>query len=277
MSIRQRLLLWLLLAVSIAIVLAGVSIYHRARVEANQLFDYHLKQIALTLQDHMPDESGAMGTLEEEIDYDFVIQVWAGDGVKLYFSHPHKALPPKTAPGYHSVKTDEGEWRVFSMSQNAVLYQVAQPTDIRAQLATKMAFSTMMPALLLLAALGILIWLIVGRGLLPLEKLAAAVRANDVNTLKPVSPTNLPTELKPLAAALNDLMQRLRRRCRPRATHAAHGIATPGAAGGARNNQRRTGQCLFAIEGRIEACNASCAADADPGASRGHSNRSRRR
>ena len=132
MSIRQRLLLWLLSAVCIAIAVAGVSVYHRARVEANQLFDYQLKQIALTLQDHVFGESNVMGSLEEEIDYDFVIQVWTEAGVKRYFSHPHKALPPRTYPGYETVKTDEGQWRVFSMAAGGLFIQTAQPAEIHA-------------------------------------------------------------------------------------------------------------------------------------------------
>ncbi len=230
MSIRQRLLLWLLLAVLVAIAIAGLSIYYRARLEANQLFDYHLKQIALTLQDHVPDEPDLMGTLEEEIDYDFVIQVWSDSGEKHYLSHPHKALPPRTDPGYQNVRTDEGEWRVFSMKLNDLLVQVSQPSDIRTQLATQLALSTMMPALLLLLALGILIWYIVGRGLHPLEQLAAAVRASDANTLQPIPPTNLPSELKPLATALNDLLRRLdlaMQTQRDFVADAAHELRTP--------------------------------------------------
>ncbi len=230
MSIRQRLLLWLLSAMSIAIVVAGVSVYHRARVEANQLFDYQLKQIALTVQDHISSASNVMGSLEEEIDYDFVIQVWTEIGVKRYFSHPHKALPPRTDPGYQTVKTDEGEWRVFSMAVSGLLIQTAQPTDIRAHLATALALRTMMPALWLLAALALLIWFIVGRGLRPLEQLAMAVRERNPDVLHPVPEANLPGELKPLVKALNDLLQRLDRAMKTQrdfVADAAHEMRTP--------------------------------------------------
>lgn len=230
MSIRQRLLVWLLSTTIIAIAIAGMTIYQRARAEANQLFDYHLKQIAFTLQDHAPDESDTMGTLEEEIDYDFVIQVWSPGGEKHYLSHPHKALPPRTTPGYKTIRTDEGEWRVFGMQQNDLLVQVSQPTDIRTQLATKLALSTLLPALFLPLALGVLIWFIVGRGLRPLEQIADAVRASDVNTLKPLSLTNLPSEIKPLATALNDLLERLERAMQTQrefVADAAHELRTP--------------------------------------------------
>ncbi|MEO5862791.1 MAG: ATP-binding protein [Burkholderiales bacterium] len=230
MSIRQRLLLWLLSAVSLAIAVAGVSVYHRARVEANQLFDYQLKQIALTVQDQVSDESNVMGSLEEEIDYDFVIQVWTEAGVKRYFSHPHKALPPRTDPGYQTVRTDEGEWQVFSMASGGLLIQTAQPLDIRAQLATSLALRTMMPALWLLMGLAVLIWFIVGRGLRPLEQLALAVRERNPELLHPIPEAHLPAELKPLAMALNDLLQRLDRAMKTQrdfVADAAHELRTP--------------------------------------------------
>lgn len=233
MSIRQRLLLWLLSAVSIAIAVAGVSVYYRARVEANQLFDYQLKQIALTLQDHVSDESNVMGSLEEEIDYDFVIQVWTDTGVKRYFSHPHKALPPRTAPGYQTVTTDEGQWRVFSMAASGLFIQTAQPSDIRTQLATSLALRTMKPALWLLPGLAALIWLVVGHGLRPLEQLALAVGERNPDVLHPVPATNLPKELRPLAKSLNDLLQRLDRAIKTQrdfVADAAHELRTPLAA-----------------------------------------------
>ncbi len=230
MSIRQHLLLWLLVAALIAIAIAGLSTYQRARVEANHLFDYHLKQIALTLQDHVPDESDITGSLEEEIDYDFVIQVWSGAGEKHYLSHPHKALPPQTAPGYQWVRTDEGEWRTFAMIQNGLLVQVSQPTDIRAQLATKLAMRMLVPAIILLLAMGGLIWYIVGRGMRPLEQFAVDVRASDAHMLMPISPNRLPNELKPLAIALNDLLARLDRAMKVQRefiADAAHELRTP--------------------------------------------------
>ncbi len=233
MSIRRGLLVWLLSTTLIAFAIAGVSIYQRARLEANHLFDYHLKQIALTLQDHVPEEYNIMGTLEEEIDYDFVIQVWSDSGEKHYLSHPHKALPPRTGPGLQTVRTDDGEWRVFSMKQNELFVQVSQPIDIRFQLATKLALSTLMPALILLLALGIIIWYVVGRGLRPLEQFASDVRASGAEAMKPIAPAKLSQELKPLATALNDLLDRLEQSMQTQrdfVADAAHELRTPLAA-----------------------------------------------
>ena len=231
-SIRSRLLLWLLAGVLIASLSAALMTYFKARTEANHLFDYLLKQIALTLQDQSLSNPDAMGTLEEEEDYDFVIQVWNDAGVRRYFSHPHKALPPRTEPkpSYQTVKTDEGEWRVYTMTKRDLLIQVAQPLDVRRQLATAIGLRTMIPLVPLLLVLAGLIWFIVGRGLQPLERLAQAVRARNSAALQPIPDANLPSELKPLAASLNDLLARLNIALQSQkdfVADAAHELRTP--------------------------------------------------
>ena len=229
-SIRGRLLFWLLSAVLIASISAAWMTYYKARAEANQLFDYHLKQIALTLQDQDLGGSDVMGTLEEEVDYDFVIQVWNGAGVRHYFSHPHKALPPRTRPGYQTVRTVEGEWRAFTLAGQDLLIQVAQPMDVRHQLATALGLRTMIPLVPLLLVLTGLIWWIVGRGLHPLERLARDVGTRNPRALQAISDGNLPLELKPLATSLNELLSRLDlalKSQRDFVADAAHELRTP--------------------------------------------------
>ena len=51
-SIRRRLLVGLLGALTVTGFVAAAGVYLKARDEANALFDYQLKQIALSLRDH---------------------------------------------------------------------------------------------------------------------------------------------------------------------------------------------------------------------------------
>jgi len=51
MSIRRRLLVWLLAAVLAGGLVAAGVVFFQARSEANDLFDYQLRQLALTLRD----------------------------------------------------------------------------------------------------------------------------------------------------------------------------------------------------------------------------------
>ena len=49
-SIRQRLLLWLLVGLALVLAVSGYATYRQARAEINALFDYQLKQTALALR-----------------------------------------------------------------------------------------------------------------------------------------------------------------------------------------------------------------------------------
>ncbi|HSY29673.1 MAG TPA: two-component sensor histidine kinase, partial [Burkholderiaceae bacterium] len=48
-SIRRTLLLWLSVGMSSAILIAAILIYFQAREEANQVFDYQMKQVVASL------------------------------------------------------------------------------------------------------------------------------------------------------------------------------------------------------------------------------------
>ena len=50
-SIRRELLFWLLTGLSVAVAAAAVGTYFRARVEANELFDHQLQEMAASLTD----------------------------------------------------------------------------------------------------------------------------------------------------------------------------------------------------------------------------------
>ena len=226
-SIRQRLLLYLLSGLLAAVLAAAASVYVKAREEANDLFDYHLKQMALSLPD------AAFGQVPGREDTElqgFVIQVWDRNGVKLYFSQPTSQLPQYAALGFSTVATPHGHWRVFSVAARHNVIQVAQPMSVRRELAAGMALRTVVPLLLLLPIIGVLIWITVGRGLQPLNQVASAVGKRSPSALQPLPEDHLPLEVKPLVRALNDLLARLGRALetqRAFIADAAHELRTP--------------------------------------------------
>ena len=229
-SIRRRLLAGLLAVVLCAGLIAALGVYLQARREANELFDYQLRQMALSLRDQTFDPFAAAAPPDIGEAFDFVIQVWDRDGSRLYYSQPHPALPNRARLGYDTVSTPDGQWRVFSLQQRGLTFQVAQPMSVRNELAATAAFRTLTPFLLLLPAMGLLVWFTVGRGMRPLEAMARAVKARTPTALQPLPDRGVPLEIQPLVAALNDLLRRLDRTLgaqRQFVADAAHELRTP--------------------------------------------------
>jgi len=228
-SIRRRLLFWLIAAVLFASVVAALGVYRQARSELDDVFDYHLEQIALSLRDRTFEQIVTEPPVVED-RFDFVIQVWRPDGVRLYYSAPRATLPNSGWLGYANVHTNEGVWRMFTVQNAGRIIQVAQPMSVRNRLAVASALRTMMPFLLLIPLLGVLVWVSVGRELRPLEAVARAVGKRSAAALDPLRETGLPDEVRPLVSELNHLLQRLGRSLavqREFVADAAHELRTP--------------------------------------------------
>ena len=229
-SLRARLLAWLLGAVVLLGAAGGWIVYQSALAEADAFFDYHLRQTALILRDQPVEYLLAPQIPSSDAAYDFVVQVWSLDGVRVYLSRPHAVLPQVTTLGLATVTTSEGRWRVYGVQALTKVIQVAQPMSVRRERAAQLALQTLRPFALLLPVLAILIWLAVGRALQPLQRVTALVKARHVHTLDPLPDAQLPDEVQPLVAALNELLERLRaalERERAFLADAAHELRTP--------------------------------------------------
>ena len=227
-SIRRQLIVALLATIAVAVLAAAYGSYRLARSGIDEVFDYHLKQIALSLRDHAPQSRAQLPSADDQLD--FVIQVFGRDGKRRYASHPNVMLPGNAQPGFSTVDTEGGRWRVYAMQLDDQLVQVAQPTRVRKEAAAAAALRTVMPFLALLPVLGALIWWTVGVGLAPLDRLASEVTSLSAVQLEPLPLAAVPVEARPLIEALNDLLKRLSTALvaqRSFIADAAHELRTP--------------------------------------------------
>ena len=125
-SIRRRLLVWLLTTVLVAGFIAGGIVFMQAREQANQLFDYQLRQLALTLRDRDFTPGELARAFQETEQADYVIQVWTPDGLLLYRSHAEiDGVGPSAGQGFSDVRNAAGAWRLFTIWHRGLAIQVA--------------------------------------------------------------------------------------------------------------------------------------------------------
>ncbi|MBI3525302.1 MAG: sensor histidine kinase N-terminal domain-containing protein [Betaproteobacteria bacterium] len=230
-SIRRRLLGVLFTAVVLAMFAGAAGTYRLALRGIDQVFDYHLEQLALSLRDQaFASTYNPPLPPSADDEFDFVIQVWTRDGDRLYFSNPQVLLPNRAQLGFATLETAEGKWRVFTIALRDQVIQVAQPLSARQKLATSAALHTVLPFIFLLPLLGGLIWWLVGRELAPLYRIAHSVGKRTPNSLEPLRLDGVPSEAQPLVESINHLLERLAAALasqRAFVADAAHELRTP--------------------------------------------------
>ncbi len=192
----------------LAALVVGSVTYRNVRAETEALFDYQLRQMALSLRDQgevAPAQASAL--VDEQLD--FVVQVWTADGRGLYASRAHAALPQRAQLGFADVTVAGQVWRSFSVAMPSRVIQVSQPLAIRRKLAADAAWAAVLPLLLIAPFMAAAAWWLTALALRPLQRVADGVRQRDEQSLQPLPAAGLPDEVAPLVAALNALLQRL--------------------------------------------------------------------
>jgi len=207
-SIRMRLLLSLLAMLALAALMMGALTYRSVLEETEALFDYQLRQMALSLRDQGEIAPNQAGVLTDE-QLDFVVQIWTVDGRSIYASRRHPALPARALLGLADVDVNGQVWRTFSVATPSRVIQVAQPRQIRRRLAAAAALRGVAPLAVVAPLLALVIWWLAALTLKPLQRVAGDVRRRDAQSLAPLVAQGLPDEVATLVDALNVLLQRL--------------------------------------------------------------------
>jgi hypothetical protein len=216
------------------------------------LFDVQLSQLAASVTG-MPLALAPGSTTIGARDAPLVVQVWNRDGVQVFRSQGPAAAPERRSPGFSTVQSPEGPWRVYSVLAQGQLIQVAQPLAQRDQLAASLALSSILP------------WLIAApvdtsfcgsRSRAPLRPLGARRRSRNARRARcarsrrmmaaRVTPLSRRAQHATRPARRNSTHGAVRRRRGARAAHAARGRHLQGparrgahAGGAARRRARR--------------------------------------
>jgi two-component system OmpR family sensor kinase len=235
-SLRGRLLWYLLAAITIAAVAQASIAYRTALQDADQIFDYHMQQMALSLRSRVPlTSSEASASVDTPLsgNDDLVVQVWSPDGVQVFRSASHARLPQRAVLGFSNVSANGTTYRIFSIQTDNQTVQVAQDLAVRRSMASNLALRTLGPIAVMMPILMLVVWWVVSGSLDPVARVRRQVAARQADDLSPVSESGLPDEVRPLVQELNLLFGRVRTAFDAQqnfVADAAHELRTPLAA-----------------------------------------------
>ncbi|HVR53395.1 MAG TPA: ATP-binding protein [Pseudorhodoferax sp.] len=226
---RRRLLAYVMtVVVLVAAVLAGTA-WRSALRQADEMFDYHLQQMAQALRGGLPL---APPTLDASGDDEYLVQIWGHDGVQLFRSVP-TPLPPRAVLGFSDARLQDVHYRVYTLQTPFQTIQIAQNLDARQARARALALRATLPMALMAPLLLLLVWWGITRSLAPLERARAEVALREADDLSPLQGAGLPDEVRPLVDEINALFGRLDQAFsaqRAFVANAAHELRSPLAA-----------------------------------------------
>ncbi len=261
-SIRKFLLINLLLAIVVTTTLTAIGNYYLDQNQIQKHLDTLMAVSALSYQAllgkdvHQRSLSTIQKTLEtipERIrlyypagnpsDHSpqfyldkFNFQIWNNQG-KLLLRSPSAPATPLSSDsnGFSTQTIAHQKWRVFtSYDPNAgTRIMLAERYDTRNELGRHIAKDDLYFLFLTFPLSGFLIWIIIGRGLKGLVRVAEEVANRAPSHLEAVAIEAVPEELKPVIDELNKLFYRLQEgfeREKRFAADAAHELRTPLAA-----------------------------------------------
>ncbi len=251
-SLRAQVVNWLMVLFGI-LLLISIAVSYVAAVDfANLPYDHQLLATARTLGSHVRDSRNGPSldladAIRDSLLYDeddrTIFRITTSTGQMVGGDAPLPSLSDEEAQSQPELITTEIagvamrigtiQLRVPNASGDALplTVQIAETLNKRSRLARKIFFKLLIPQIIL-AALPIGgLWLGVGSGLAPLERLKVALTARSQYDLSPVSvDEDTPDEVRPLIDAFNEILERMRNLLDSQqrfVADAAHQLRTP--------------------------------------------------
>lgn len=240
-SLHKRLFIILVTATGIIWASAVAWTYFNSRNQLEHVLDTRLQEAARMVHSLLGSAATGMNVTKaislphEHGNYERYLscQIWSLDGELVGSSTGAPDIKLNGNTTGFSNEIVQGElWRVYTIIDpvKGVRILVADRLALRDRLVSDLVKGLVAPIILILPLLGLLIWISLGRGLRPLHELADKVRQKDADDMRPLQAANIPSEVKPLADALNGLfikVEAARRHEREVTAFAAHELRTP--------------------------------------------------
>ncbi|WP_371877275.1 sensor histidine kinase [Alsobacter ponti] len=240
-SIQGRLALGLCLGLALLWIAASVAALEALRRRMDEVFDSALQETAqrilpLAVMEIIDrGEGGAQRVASAEPHRERVAYVVRDEaGRTVLQSHDADAADFPDHPPLGFSSTHAARYYAETALQGSLTIVMAEPLEGRRHAVAQAARALAMPLLLVLVPLGFVgAWLLVRASMAPVRGLCAEIETRGGGDLRPLGADGLPTEIEPIAAAIDQLMERLRRALdaeRNFAARSAHELRTPIAA-----------------------------------------------
>ncbi|WP_277960931.1 ATP-binding protein [Pseudomonas sp. RIT-To-2] len=217
MSLRLRLSLILGTAFLVIWALAAAWMFRDLRQQMMFSLDQRLvasARMVAGLVDQLPalnalGEGRRFSADQLSIPDGMACQVSSLRGEILARSHGATDSLDDQSTGFHDQNVEGGRWRSFTLMHGDVRITTADRHEEREALNASILLAASVPVLVaLLGTLGVL-WLCVGVGLAPLNRIRDALMRRGADALEPLQVQALPRELMPLLDSQNQLLVRI--------------------------------------------------------------------
>ncbi|MBR0788518.1 histidine kinase [Bradyrhizobium manausense] len=219
-SLRGRLFAGLTAIILLTGIIGGLFAYHWAFNEAIEMQDSVLIQIAGLVQTGSLPGGRELHGVDEDAEVWLIDQASESDA-KLW----------SLKDGLSLAKRKGQPIRVLLRTQpDGTRFAVAQRTSVRDEIASDMAFRTVLPIAALIPCLLLVTAIVIARSLRPMVRLADDLDSRRADDMTPLPAGQMPSELRPFIGSINGLLARVRGMMdqqRRFVADAAHELRTP--------------------------------------------------